>query len=459
LFYCFNLIFTRFTGPESDVKIAYSLIDSSNTGQPIFDSTQASKPYKINKDIGKPREFKIAESTTSVKLSWKPPMHTEKTLAIQSFLVTYIDHAKQYKEINGSYVTYRSGLAMSIKVPARDDPTMEIYWLVSSLQPDTTYDFNVSAVLENNDQGPPVRKTIKTRTDRPAKVDRPIIEDMYPDNTVLVKTGNASEKNGPIKKYWLVVTPIENVGEKQPPNNFETREKNIRSILEYSIYDKSKPKSEQEYANGSSYIAAEFQAPYWPPRFILGDARLYGRFFNRHLLKNYEYRAYILAFTDQSTSNATQPNLNRLDLGDIIQNVNTLKEGDLYTASMYSDLFSIISGIKVDKQETLIGGVRIKDPQALLWSFGLIISAILVLFILCGVHMKGRKKAASFQSNPISMHGHTANSSTMSSNLNSRQMDTQVTLKNGSVMTKTLKVGGITKHTINLNGKCLYLTR
>lgn len=388
-------------------------------------------------------------------MSWKPPA---QTLAIKSFLVTYNDHPKQYRETNGSMVTYRSGLAMSIKVPARDDPTMEIYWLVSSLQPYTTYNFNISAVLENGEQGIPTRKTIKTRADRPAKVDRPEIVDTYQDNTALVKTGNASEKNGPIKKYWLVVMPIDpNSAEKQQTNiNYETREKNIKKLLEYSIYDENNRHA--EYANGSSYIAAEFAAAHWPDKFILGDGRLYGKFFNRRLLKTYEYRAYILAFTDQTLGNTNNaPNLNRLDLGDIIQNVNTLRDGDLYTSSMYSEVFGIISGVKiVDTKETLIGGYRIKDPQALLWSFGLIISAMLILFILCGVHLKGRKKSASsFQSNPISMHGRATNSSTMSSNLNGRQMDTQATLKNGAVMTNTLKVGGITKHTINLNGKCI----
>ncbi len=443
-------------GPQTEVKIAYSLLDSSNTqnehtSKPLFEPTVSLKPYTVNEKVGTPIDFKISESTTSVKLSWRPPIHyatQELEFQVKSFLITYIDQIKRFKASNGSLVDTKTGVAMSIKVPARDDPTMEIYWLVSSLQPDTVYDFNVSAVVSGNMQGPAVSRTIKTRRDRPIKVDPPQIEDTYLDNTVLIRTGNASEQYGPIKKYWLVVTPISpDSSNKQLKNNYETREKDIRDLLKHSVYKSG----DQVYANGSSYIVAEFQAQHWPPRFILGDGRLYGRFFNRRLIKNFEYRAYTVAFTDvtgQQTSQQSQ--LNSVNLGDLIQSVGP-ESDELYKASDYSEVFGIdIHMNRVNTNSMVVNGIRIQDPQALLWAFGLIVCAALILVVLCCIHVRQRKKKLDNGqgANTILLNGR-GTSSTMSSNLNHRQME--ASLKNGGVITNTLKAGGITKHSITLN--------
>jgi len=282
-------------------------------------------------------------------------------------------------------------------------------------------------------------------------VDPPLIEDTYPDNTVLVRTGNASEQHGPVKKYWLVVTPITSANKiPNNNNNYETREKDIRDLLQYSVY---KP-GDQAYANGSSYIAAEFQAGHWPPRFILGDGRQYGRFLNRRLVRSLEYRAYTVAFTE-TTGQLQQAQLNSVNLGEIVQSVGPDSD-ELYKASGYSEVFGLdIHVNRVNTNSMVVSGIRIQDPQALLWAFGLIVCVVLVLVALCCVHVRQRKRkkagvVGEGNANAILLNGRGA-SSTVSSSLNQRQMETQACVKSGGVITNTLKAGGITKHSITLN--------
>lgn len=212
--------------------------------KPSFESAKPSQTYTINKEIGQPRDVKTTQSTMLIRFTWKPPNQAPSSYTIKKFLITVVDHKKEYRESNGTIVTYHNGVTMTYDVPARDDPTLEITWSISSLLPDTFYDIEISALSDNNQQGLPVKKTIKTKRDRPYRVDRPTVEDVYQDNTVLIRTGNASEKNGPISKYWLVVTPLEDQNKKgmQLINNYETQENNIRNLLQYSIYNKSNNK-------------------------------------------------------------------------------------------------------------------------------------------------------------------------------------------------------------------------
>jgi hypothetical protein len=196
-------------------------IDNGGSYQTVLNSAgsssqhnqQQSTPTQINDKIGKPRDVEILEYTdSSIKFSWMPPAAStaasSSAFKINNFLISYVDRVKIYRETNGSFVSYLKGISTSVKVPARGDPTIKIMWLVAGLAPNTEYDFNISAQLASEVQGTPVHKIIRTRPYRPARVDAPQILDVYTDNTVLVKTGNASERNGPILKYWLVVTPM-----------------------------------------------------------------------------------------------------------------------------------------------------------------------------------------------------------------------------------------------------------
>ena len=112
------------------------------------------------------------------------PPTPSQSYKINNFLISYVDRVKFYKESNGSYVSFLKGISTTVKVPARGDPTIKIMWLVAGLMPNTEYDFNISAQLSNEVQGPPVHKTIKTKPYRPSKVDAPMVADIYNDNTV-----------------------------------------------------------------------------------------------------------------------------------------------------------------------------------------------------------------------------------------------------------------------------------
>ncbi len=425
---------------DYDVKTG-SMFDPSAS---LNNKNNNNKNSKINDKIGLPRDLEVIEYTsTSVKFSWMPPP-ASNLYQIKSFLISYVDRIKYYKESNGSTCSFLSGLAITVKVPARDDPSIKITWLVTSLAPNTEYDFNISAVAQANMmQGPSIQRMIKTRRDRPAKVDRPLIKEIYTDNTVLIRTGNASEKNGPISKYWLVVTPNPATPSIQT-NNFETREKDITSLLRYSIYNATYP---QLFANDSTYIAAEFEASHWPHKFMLGDGRHYGRFCNRYLMRNLDYKAYIIAFTDTNddSGQGQQQNNNLLDLTNIFNSKSLVKSnndfvgGDLFASSMYSELFNTRQ-YESNQNPIIYNGVR--DYYNVLWIIGAIASFIfiIILIIVVSVHLmqKNSKKISSNNTN-TNVIVHTLNTRNGGSIVHNK-IDTQANMnKMGAITTNTLK--------------------
>ena len=437
-------------GPESDTKVAARLIstDEDENGDkidvsPVFDPNSLAK-NKINEKIGIPRDLEIMEYTsTSVKFSWMPPPPSS-AYQIKYFLISYVDRIKYFKESNGTLVSFLSGLAITVKVPARDDPTIKITWLVTSLAANTEYDFNISAVLANMVQGPPIQKMIKTRRDRPIKIDKPTVIEIYTDNTVLIRTGNASEKNGPISKYWLIVTPLSSYAqqqEKQHSQNFETREKDIMNLLRYSVHNHTYP---QYFANESTYVAAEFETSHWPQKFILGDGRQYGRFLNRKLVRNMDYKTYITAFTDESVGNQ-----NMLDLSNIFNakttEQSTFSEGDLFSSSMYSDMFNT-KQFESSHNPIIYNGIGFGDYYNVLWIIGAIASFIfiIILIIVVSVHLMHKKRKTIGTTINNSQMVHTLNTrgtsggNTMSHNRH--QIDTAASInKIGTVTTNTLK--------------------
>jgi hypothetical protein len=63
-------------GPQTEVKIAYSLIDSAN---PLSERPVVSmQPITVNSKIGSPVDLRVSESATSVKLSWRPPIQQQQ---------------------------------------------------------------------------------------------------------------------------------------------------------------------------------------------------------------------------------------------------------------------------------------------------------------------------------------------------------------------------------------------
>lgn len=246
-------------GPESPVQTAHRRIGIVPPSGVQPDQT-ARPGGQLNDQVGMPQDVEIIEVTsTAVKFAWLPP--SSNPHRIKHFILSYLDRVKYYRERNGSTVSYVKGITTSIDLPARDDPTIRITWFASGLEPYTEYDFNISSQTSDRQQSAPVHRYVKTRPAKPARVDPPSVEKYYEDNTVLVNLGNASEINGPISKYWLVMVPLgfpntysshSNIDLMQG-NNFEPRGKDVANLLRYSLYNTST-------SNESSYITAEFEA-------------------------------------------------------------------------------------------------------------------------------------------------------------------------------------------------------
>lgn len=147
-----------------------------------------------------PQDVEVVEFAKSAKFSWlPPPPHLVGPFAIRSFVISFADRPKLYRDTNGSLVTYHRGITTSIRVPAKEDGVSRITWMVSGMEPFTEYDFNVSSLayspqLREDVQSPPFRGRIKTRPARPTRVDSPRISEVYGDNTVLVKLGNGYDE-------------------------------------------------------------------------------------------------------------------------------------------------------------------------------------------------------------------------------------------------------------------------
>jgi protein tyrosine phosphatase len=380
-------------GLESKIEIAYKIGSSPSSSQKV---TPQKTIYQFNEQIGMPQMVEINEFTsTNVKFSWKPPSTLSSKTKL-SYLISYSARSKVYKDLNGRQTVLPSDNINSISVPGRDDPTLTITWLVNGLKPDTIYDFNITAIVNDKipqQQGPPVQKTLRTKRDKPAAIGKPEIKDIFDDNQVLLKLGNASELNGPIAFYWLVVVPNTEATRYQEPF-----ERDLTLLAEFSLKNQT--------TNDTAYIAAEYDSLSWPSKFVLGDGHSYGRFINQLLVRGIDYKIYTIAFTDE-LSQITTNSGNRVNLGDALSNdqqsnlnsrntavglTNRLVNGDLYTSSQYSEIFNTKT---VDSKAMLNG-----NDQNMFWVIGAISFFVLILVIVALVGLKMISKKRKTPSSP-----------------------------------------------------------
>lgn len=269
----------------------------------------------------------------------------------------------------------------------------------------------------------------------------------------MIKTGNASNKHGLILKYWLVVVPIGYDSVQKPQSNdqlmsddllpsHETREKDVANLLKYSTYNQS------VLSNESSYIAAEFLSEFWPITFLLGDGKNHGLFLNRKLMHGFDYKTYIIAFTDDSTnSNSRLLKPNMVGLGDI-QNFKPRSssshylEGDLFSYSIYSEVFNTRHiEAKPKPIHSFAGlGIGISDYHNILWVIGAIAAFIFIFILIIVVSVNLMQKKTKLASNsPARQNGSSTGTSSTTTNF-VKPVDTQVIMnKMGSYTTNTLK--------------------
>lgn len=228
-------------------------------------------PQKVSDRVGSPLDFKILEITTkTVKLFWTEPKY-QSTLPIKHFLLSYVSVPNSYREVNGSLVNYTRGNDIKIRVPLLDG---RIIWLITNLEPYTDYEFNISCVSAAGLQSPPSMLRLRTLSASPSRVEAPQVLKIFAENkTVLIKLANASARNGPISKYWLVIEPLDSTARKDlssPPQSEQIQTELFTNSF-FSVFTNE----------SAAYIAAEFTQENWPNEFRVGDALKYGRFVNR----------------------------------------------------------------------------------------------------------------------------------------------------------------------------------
>ncbi len=326
-------------GAESNIVYLSNLPEdtSKQTQKDSNKSKPKSKPnqqtYQLNTNLSQPRDLQTLEiNSTSIRFAWLPPINTQlpaDTVKRLSYRIYYIDKPKVYRDSDGLIKTYQSQNQFNVKIDPLDDTTMRITWLITGLNPDTEYDFNVSCVI-GEAQGPPVTRSILTKRDKPAYVDRPQIKEIFEDNTVLLQLGNASEKNGPIGNYWLVIVPFAEFSKYE-----KTFEISLPELIETSL-------RQTDTLTDKSFIAAEFDAKLYPQKFVLGDGRLFGRFKNRLLKRGLDYKLFTIAFTDLKTGTSKQKN--RIGLQSVFAKTDgtddTYELNSYYMASQSSDVFN-----------------------------------------------------------------------------------------------------------------------
>ena len=94
----------------------------------------------------------------------------------------------------------------------------------------------------------------------------------------------ASEENGGISHYFLIVVPILNNTLLRRPQDYQFNE----------LFDDPLP---LEHSASKPYIAAKFSANRLPSLFTLGDGDEYEGFMNRPLNKDWKYRVFLRAHT------------------------------------------------------------------------------------------------------------------------------------------------------------------
>ena len=421
---------TDYEGPDTPVRVAYRLKKISQQQQQkenhVIDYSK-----QDTAGSNQPRQVEILEFTsTSVKFAWMPP-EPSNDFKIDKFLISYVDRPKIYRESNGSLVTYHKGIVLSIRAPARDDPSIRITWLVNGLTPYTDYDFNISSILANSIPSQPVKKHVRTRVDKPMRVDSPKILQIYDDNTVRFENGNASQFHGPVLKYWFVVVPLGyELQHDKYIDDIHQQDKDINFLLRYSLMN-------QTLSNESAYIAAEFESRHWPNEFIVGDGNKFGRFKNRPLIKGYDYRAYVVAFSDDSSGTNRA---NMLGLGEIFapsQHASAVlsMDADLFARSPLSALFN--TRYALNSQYT---SVKMVDYESIVWiGTALLLFALILLLISVAAFNLRKKRRTKLIDN---VAANSATSSTITANTkHPAHMDTQVLMSNitGSYTVNSVK--------------------
>lgn len=239
-----------------------------------------------------PMNVRVSDITTdSMVLLWSPPIR----LSTKYYKISY-DAIKDYIDSDGIRQYY-----VLDKTETLIDHHLTSFELVD-LMPYTNYFVNISGVPADYSYRPPARINARTEVGAPGPMQKPIINGIIHGDNIQVLLPKASEENGPISYYYLIVIPVRDDSEGDIPSSVYTTE----DLLDSQWFE--------DEDIDAPYIAAKFSSKI-PYAFILGVG-VHGGFKNHKLDVRRRYRLFVRAVVVTS-------------------------QGHLFTDSPYSDYFSV----------------------------------------------------------------------------------------------------------------------
>ncbi|XP_052776376.1 tyrosine-protein phosphatase Lar-like isoform X3 [Mya arenaria] len=204
-------------------------------------------------------------------LSWEKPMKND----VSNYQIEY-QGEKQYIE-NGEIQTRRQP-PKTISVQGKQDGVV-----IDRLEPKMRYQFTITPVFQDGSQGERRTMMEQTRIEAPEKVEPPTANGVRAGK-VTVQLAPASEIDGPLSHYDLVVVPIE-------LSQRRTQDFTLKELEENEdIYPPTQPGSKP-------YITARFIPRRLPGQFVLGTGQQEMSFHNRPLDPDTKYKVFLRAYT------------------------------------------------------------------------------------------------------------------------------------------------------------------
>nr|XP_034313381.1 receptor-type tyrosine-protein phosphatase F isoform X4 [Crassostrea gigas] len=225
------------------------------------------------------QNFEVTMRTaTEVHLSWDPPTK----IGVAYYMLKY--DGVTSKRMKGRLANPVHRDMRTEKILANQKSC-----IVKNLSPKTLYTFNISSFYKSGEFGPPQMVRVYTRLLAPKVVHQPQIKG-YVADSVILSFNKASEDNGDLSYYYLVVVPND-IAITKNPSDFKESEIGLK------LNETTNTFYADQTSSNAVYIAAKFNAEQLPSDFKLGDDAEYGGFKNRPLDKDTQYNVFLRAYT------------------------------------------------------------------------------------------------------------------------------------------------------------------
>ncbi|KAG9486714.1 hypothetical protein GDO78_006867 [Eleutherodactylus coqui] len=281
-------------------------------------------------------------SSTSVQITWQPPILAERNGVILKYTLLY-------RDINNPYNPFEVPI-----VPA--DTTVTL----TTLKPDTFYDVKIRA---HTSKGPgPFSPSVQFRT---LPVDQVFAKNFHVKavmkTSVLLSWEIPENYNSalPFKvSYYIVIVPLKKSRGKFTKPWDSPDEMELDELLK-DISRKRRGIRFKREVESKPYIAAHFDV--LPTEFTLGDQKNYGGFENKQLQNGQEYVFFVLAVIEHT-------------------------ELTMYATSPYSD--PVVS-MELDPQPMT------DEEEGLIWVVGPVLAVVFIICIVIAILLYKRKRTES----------------------------------------------------------------